>query len=110
DPSVQWLVGRNASVAGVYLGRLMKLRPDIVRDAAAELLAMWERGEIDPIVGATFPLAEAEDAHGLIEAPGHVGKVVLRPGWRSSPAARAGSAARSGRGSRPRGIRWPHSI
>src|SRR5262249_52140925 len=25
DPSVQWLVGRNASVAGVYLGRLMKL-------------------------------------------------------------------------------------
>ena len=27
DPSVQWLVGRNAAVMGVYLGRLMKLRP-----------------------------------------------------------------------------------
>ena len=29
DPSVQWLVGRNASVVGVYLGRLMKLEPGV---------------------------------------------------------------------------------
>jgi NADPH2:quinone reductase len=79
DPSVQWLVGRNASVSGVYLGRLLKLRPDVVRRAAAELLTMWERGEIDPIVGATFPLAEADSALGLIESRRHVGKVVLEP-------------------------------
>ncbi|MDX6364895.1 MAG: NADPH:quinone reductase, partial [Streptomyces sp.] len=31
DPSVQWLVGRNASVFGFYLGRLMKLQPEHVR-------------------------------------------------------------------------------
>jgi NADPH:quinone reductase len=79
DPSVQWLVGRNAAVVGVYLGRLMKLRPQLVQDAAAELLALWERGEIDPLVGATFPLAEAGEAHALIEARKHVGKVVLEP-------------------------------
>jgi NADPH2:quinone reductase len=41
DPSVQWLVGRNAAVVGVYLGRLMKLRPQLVKDAAGELLALW---------------------------------------------------------------------
>ena len=29
DPSVQWLVGRNAAVFGFYLGRLMKLRPEL---------------------------------------------------------------------------------
>ena len=57
DPSVQWLVGRNVAVVGVYLGRLMKLRPGFVRECAAELLGLWAQGEIDPVVGATFPLA-----------------------------------------------------
>jgi NADPH2:quinone reductase len=79
DPSVQWLVGRNASVVGFYLGRLMKLRPELVQDCAAELLAMWSRGEIDPLVGAMFPLGDADGAHALIEARKHVGKVVLEP-------------------------------
>ena len=79
DPSVQWLVGRNAAVVGFYLGRLMKLRPELVQEGAEELLAMWARGEIDPVVGATFPLADAAAAHALIEARRHVGKVVLEP-------------------------------
>jgi NADPH:quinone reductase len=79
DPSVQWLVGRNAAVVGVYLGRLMKLRPQLVHEAANELLALWAGGEIDPVVGATFALAEAAAAHELIEARRHVGKVVLEP-------------------------------
>jgi NADPH2:quinone reductase len=79
DPSVQWLVGRNAAVVGFYLGRLMKLRPELVTAAAVELLAMWARGEIDPLVGATFPLGEADAAHALIESRKHVGKVVLEP-------------------------------
>jgi NADPH2:quinone reductase len=79
DPSVQWLVGRNAAVVGVYLGRLMKLQPELVRGAAEELLALWRAGEIDPPVGATFPLADARDAHALIESRRHVGKVVLEP-------------------------------
>ncbi|MBA3842790.1 MAG: NADPH:quinone oxidoreductase family protein [Actinobacteria bacterium] len=79
DPSVQWLVGRNASVVGVYLGRLMKLRPEVVRDGAQYLLGLWEGGEIDPVVGATFPLGDAEGAHALIESRRHTGKVVLEP-------------------------------
>ena len=79
DPSVQWLVGRNAAVVGFYLGRLMKLRPELVKQCADELLAMWARAEIDPLVGATFPLGEADAAHRLIESRKHVGKVVLEP-------------------------------
>jgi NADPH:quinone reductase len=79
DPSVQWLVGRNVTVSGFYLGRLMTLQPDLVREAAHELLEVWARGEIDPPVGATFPLAEANEAHALIESRRHVGKVVLEP-------------------------------
>jgi len=79
DPSVQWLVGRNASVFGFYLGRLLRLAPELVRVRADELLALWGEGAIDPLVGATFPLAAAGDAHALIEARRHVGKVVLEP-------------------------------
>jgi len=79
DPSVQWLVGRNAAVVGVYLGRLMKLQPQLVHESAVELLALWARDQIDPVVGARFPLADARDAHALIEARAHVGKVVLEP-------------------------------
>lgn len=79
DPSVQWLVGRNAAVAGVYLGRLMKLQPQFVRECALELLLLWAQRAIDPVVGARFPLAQAGDAHALIEARKHTGKVVLEP-------------------------------
>jgi NADPH:quinone reductase len=79
DPSVQWLVGRNASVLGLYLGRLMRLEPAFVRTCAEELLALWAARAIEPLVGATFPLERADDAHASIEARRHVGKVVLEP-------------------------------
>ena len=79
DPSVQWLVGRNASVFGFYLGRLLRLDPALVRARAEELLELWADGAIDPLVGATFSLADARDAHASIEARRHVGKVVLEP-------------------------------
>jgi NADPH:quinone reductase len=79
DPSVQWLVGRNVGVQGLFLGRLMKHDPAFVRGCAAELLSIWALGEIEPAVGATFPLADASAAHELIESRRHVGKVVLEP-------------------------------
>jgi NADPH2:quinone reductase len=77
DPAL--VVGRNVAVHGLYLGRLMERRPDVVREAAQELIALWARGELRPLVGATFPLERAEDAFRLIEERRHVGKVVLTP-------------------------------
>jgi NADPH2:quinone reductase len=77
DPAV--LVGRNLGVQGFYLGRLMRHRPDIVREAIGELLELWQGGTFKPLVGATFPLAEAAEAHRLIEERRSVGKVVLVP-------------------------------
>jgi NADPH:quinone reductase len=77
DPAL--VVGRNVSVVGFYLGRLMVLRPDYVRECARELIALWARGALRPVVGAEFGLDRANDAHALIEARRHVGKVVLAP-------------------------------
>jgi NADPH2:quinone reductase len=77
DPAL--LVGRNASVAGFYLGRFMKLRPDAVHDAAHELLGRWAAGDLAPVVGATYPLAEADTALRLVAERRSTGKVVLVP-------------------------------
>ena len=73
------LVGRNLGLQGFYLGRLMRHNPELVREAIGELLELWSSGAVKPLVGATFPLERAADAHELIEARRHVGKVVLVP-------------------------------
>ena len=73
------LVGRNLGLQGFYLGRLMRHRPDVVRDAIGEVLAIWAQGAVKPLVGATFALEDAADAHRLIEERRSVGKVVLVP-------------------------------
>jgi NADPH2:quinone reductase len=73
------MVGRNLALQGFYLGRLMKLRPEVVQEATRELVALWEAGAVKPLVGATFPLEHAPEAHRLIEERKSVGKVVLVP-------------------------------
>ena len=73
------LVGRNVGVQGFYLGRLMGFRPDLVRLEVAELLALWRRGALRPVVGAEFPLEQANEAIDLIASRQSTGKVVLVP-------------------------------
>jgi len=73
------LVGRNVGVQGFYLGRLLRLDPELVGAAVVELVALWERGAFTPLVGAELPLDEVERAHELVESRRSVGKVVLLP-------------------------------
>lgn len=79
DVSPTWLVGRNIGLHGFYLGRLIGRNPDLVEQAARDVLRLWERGVVRPIVGAEFPLEQASDAHRLIEERKSIGKVVLIP-------------------------------
>jgi NADPH2:quinone reductase len=73
------LVGRNVGLAGFYLGRLLRLDPELAGTAVGELLAYWQTGALRPLVGAELPLAEVEQAHELVESRRSVGKVVLVP-------------------------------
>jgi NADPH2:quinone reductase len=73
------LVGRNISVAGFYLGRLLRLAPELVGSAVGELLGLWHTGAFRPLVGAELPLDDVERAHALLESRESVGKVVLVP-------------------------------
>jgi NADPH2:quinone reductase len=79
DVSPAWLVGRNIGVQGFYLGRLTQRRPDLVEQAAKDVLRLWEGGVVRPIVGHELPLEEAGEAHRLIEERQTTGKVVLIP-------------------------------
>ena len=75
DPAL--LVGRNIGVQGFYLGRLMQREPALVREAVLELLRLWREGDVRPLVGSTFPLADVADAHRLVESRRSTAKVVL---------------------------------
>jgi len=73
------LVGRNLGVLGFYLGRLMGFQPERIRREVDELLALWRRGLLRPVVGAEMPLEQANEALGLIASRKSTGKVVLVP-------------------------------
>ncbi len=68
----------------VYTGSTLRSRPDAYKAEIARQLKerVWpkiEAGEIKPSIDRTFPLKQAADAHRLMEAAGHVGKIILLP-------------------------------
>ncbi len=69
----------NKSVVGFHLGRTMAHDPQRVLGAVPELTGMLADGTLAVVVGETFPLADAADAHEFVESRGSVGKVVLEP-------------------------------
>jgi NADPH:quinone reductase len=79
DISPTWLVGRNIGVQGFFLARLMGRNPQLVEQAARDVLKLWESGAVRPIVGHELPLEQAGEAHRLIEERKTTGKVVLIP-------------------------------
>ena len=66
----------------VLTGSTLRPRPVAFKAAIAEALKreVWphlDGGAIRPVVHATFPLERASEAHALMEAGTHVGKIVL---------------------------------
>jgi NADPH2:quinone reductase len=49
----------------------------IARDLLEQVWPLLERGTVAPIVHHTFPLAQAADAHRLMESSTHIGKIIL---------------------------------
>lgn len=68
-------------------GKKAPLTPDLskagqewYRETLSELLDALATGAIKPLVAARVPLAQASEAHALLERGGHAGKVVLVTG------------------------------
>ena len=57
----------------------MGFQPKLVQEEVRELLALWRRGALHPVVGAEYPLEQANEALDLIGSRRSTGKVVLVP-------------------------------
>jgi synaptic vesicle membrane protein VAT-1 len=72
------LMNANKTVSGVHIGRLFN-RTDLLGQELAEVLALWTAGKVTPRIDASYPFAEAAQAHRRILAHGNTGKIVLLP-------------------------------
>jgi NADPH:quinone reductase len=72
------LLRHSRSVVGFYLFHCLQ-RPGMFADALADLFARAAAGELRVIVGATYPLQEASQAHIDLRARRTTGKLLLDP-------------------------------
>jgi len=71
------LLFANQEVVGYHLGRAMNLQPGRVMEAFPDLQEGLMSGELEVILGESFDLRDAAEAHEYIEARKSSGKVVL---------------------------------
>jgi len=72
------LMGRSTSVIGFWLVHIVQ-RPELLAAAVNDLLNLIADGAIRPVIGDTYPLAGAADAHRALLDRSSVGKLVLDP-------------------------------
>ena len=63
-------------------GSTLRIRPfdfkaEIARNLKDKVWPLLESGDVKPVMYKTFPLAEAAEAHRLMESSSHIGKIVL---------------------------------
>ncbi|WP_030017787.1 NAD(P)H-quinone oxidoreductase [Streptomyces monomycini] len=71
------LTKRGAVTATSLRGRPLAEKASIVAAVREHVWPLIENGQVKPIVDRTLPIAEAPEAHRVVDASGHVGKVVL---------------------------------
>lgn len=65
------------TIAGYYVTLFKRLYPAFYREDMAHLFDLLLERKIEPVIGATFPLEEAPEAHLLLNQSGVSGKIVL---------------------------------
>ena len=68
----------DAARRNVTVVRGTRLEPEQLRELSRAALAEAEAGRLRPVIGQTFPLERAAEAHAAIEARGTFGKTLLR--------------------------------
>jgi putative PIG3 family NAD(P)H quinone oxidoreductase len=73
------LLQKRLTITGSTLrARTPEAKGAIARALEANVWPVLERGRVRPVIHAAFPLAQASDAHRLLESGDVIGKVVLR--------------------------------
>ena len=68
---------KGISIVGVDRGAESQRNPGLIAEGFAELLRWWEAGHLKPVVGKTFPLAEAGAAMEALLSRRYPGKIVV---------------------------------
>jgi NADPH2:quinone reductase len=68
---------KSCQVVGVFYGAFSGLFPTDNQQNFAEIMAMFEQGKIDPLIGAEFALSEYAAALNCLAERKAVGKVVV---------------------------------
>lgn len=72
------IMRRRLTVTGSTLRpRPVAFKHDIAQKLRAKIWPLLESGAIKPVIFKSFPLAQAADAHALMETSTHVGKIML---------------------------------
>lgn len=75
------LLGKSASVTATSLrSRPLEAKAEVVASVRENVWPLVAEGRVRPIVQETLPLAEAAEAHRILEESNHIGKVVLTTG------------------------------
>lgn len=72
------IMQKRLTVTGSTLrAREYAFKRSLTEDITRDLLPILEAGHFKPVIYQTFPLAEADKAHALMESSEHIGKIVL---------------------------------
>jgi NADPH2:quinone reductase len=77
--STNYLLQTSKSVMGFWLVALVARRQDLIASMIGDLLGAVAAGDLEVIIGETYPLSEAARAHEAIQARGTSGKLLLDP-------------------------------
>jgi NADPH2:quinone reductase len=72
------LMARSTAVIGFWLVHIAQ-RPALLGEAVTDLMGQIADGSIRPVIGATYSLDRAADAHRALLSRESVGKLVLDP-------------------------------
>jgi NADPH:quinone reductase-like Zn-dependent oxidoreductase len=76
---VGMMLGKRLTVIGTVMrARPLEEKIALAREATAELVPMFERGLLRPVVDRVMPMHDLAAAHAAMEADANVGKLVLR--------------------------------
>jgi NADPH2:quinone reductase len=77
--NLQPIMQRRLTITGSTLRpRTVEEKGVIARAVHKEVWPLLESGQVRPVIHSTFALAEAAEAHRLMEAGSHIGKIVLQ--------------------------------
>lgn len=72
------LMHGSKTISGFWLANCFG-KKEMMNDVIDELFALISHGKLMPVIGGTYPLAEAADAHRAMLGRGTTGKIVLKP-------------------------------